>query len=117
GAGQVDGGDGDVDLALDDHVTKGDPVDEDVEHALLDLVGVDSLAHGQIPLRVYLDTQDTLNGLLEGDGQVEGGGRLGDAALLVREGDHLRRALVLGLLRLRSGLRRVAGRVCVRSRR
>jgi hypothetical protein len=38
--------------------------------------------------------------LLEGDRKVEGGGRLGDAALLVREGDHLGGTLVLGLVGL-----------------
>ena len=100
GAGQVDRGDGDVDLTLDDHLADRDPVDEHVEHAAVDLVRVDALAHGQVALRVHVHGEDAVAGLLEGHGEVERGGRLGDAALLVREGDHLRGALVLGLLGL-----------------
>ena len=89
GAGQVDRADRDVDLALLDDLGDGHPVDEHVEHRLLDLVGVDALAHRQVALRVEVDREDAMPGLGEGDGEVEGGGRLGDAALLVGEGDDL----------------------------
>src|SRR3954469_7428628 len=41
GAGEVDRGDGDVDLPLDDDLADRDPVNEHVEHAALDLVRVD----------------------------------------------------------------------------
>src|SRR3954469_11556685 len=109
GAGQVDGGDGDVDFALDDDLAHRDPMDEHVEHALLDLVRVDALAHGQVALRVHVDREDAVTGLLEGDCEVERGRRLGDAALLVREGDHLGRALVLGSARLLAGLGLLCG--------
>src|SRR5262245_11463520 len=97
-AGQVDRGDGDVDLSLDDDLLDGDVVDEHVEHAAVDLVGVDPLRHGQVALRVHVDGEDAVARLLERDRQVERCGRLGHSALLVREGDDLRRALVLGLI-------------------
>src|ERR687898_772539 len=114
GAGEVDRSYGDIDLALDDHLADRDPVDEHVEHALLDLVGVDALAHRQVSLRVHVDRQHAVAGLLEGDGEVEGGGGLRDPALLVRERDHPGRALVLGLIRLLGGLGRSGGGFCGR---
>ena len=107
GAGQVDRGHGDVDLALLDHVADRDVVDEHVVHAALDLVGVDPLAHRQVALRVEVDGQDVVAGLGEGDGQVQRGRRLRDAALLVRERDDLRPAL-----RLVADVRRPAACCC-----
>src|SRR3954469_23252229 len=107
GAGQIDRGDGDVDLALHDDLADRDVVDEHVEHAHLDLVGVDPLTHGEVALRVHVHGEDAMAGLLEGDREVEGGGGLGHPALLVRERDHLGGALVLGLLRV--ALRRFGG--------
>ena len=95
GPGEVDRGDRDVDLALGDHLANRDVVDEHVVHARLDLVGIDALAHGQVPLRVEVDAEDAMAGLGERDREVERGRRLGDAALLVREGDDLRTALGL----------------------
>ena len=89
GAGQVDRGAGDVDLALADHVADRMMVHEHVVHRLLDRVGVDALAHGEIALRVHVDRQHPVPRLGECDGEVERGRRLGDAALLVGEGDHL----------------------------
>ena len=64
-------------------------MDEHVEHRLLDLVGVDPLAHRQVALRVEVDAEDPVSRLGEGDREVEGRGRLRDAALLVGEADHL----------------------------
>src|SRR3954447_265797 len=112
-AGEIDRCDRDVDLAGDDDLRKRDVVDEHVEHALLDLVRIDALGHGQVALRVHVDAEDAVAGLLEGDGEVESGGRLGDAALLVSEGDDLGRALVLGLVRL-LGLGRSVGLLLLR---
>src|SRR3954452_2608748 len=112
-AGEIDGCDRDVYLAGDDDLRKRDVVDEHVEHALLDLVRIYALGHGQVALRVHVDAEDAVAGLLEGDGEVESGGRLGDAALLVSEGDDLGRALVLGLVRL-LGLGRSVGLLLLR---
>ena len=84
-------------ISRDRHV-----VDEHVVEALLDLVGVDPLAHRQVALRVEVDAEHAVAGLGEGDGEVEGRRRLRDAALLVGEGDHvgvLDRRLRLGLAR------------------
>ena len=64
-------------------------------YMLLDLVGVDALAHRQVALRVEVDAEDVVPGLGEGDGQVQGRRRLGDAALLVGEADHPGAALVI----------------------
>ena len=99
GAGQVDRGDGDVDLAVLDDLLDRHPLDEHVVEALLDGVGVDPLAHRQVALRIEVDGEDAVTGLREGDGQVQGRRRLRDAALLVREGEHLHRSLRSRLLR------------------
>ena len=88
GAGQVDRGDGQVDLAVLDHVRDRDLVDEHVEHRPLDRVRVHALAHGQVALRVEVDQQDAMAHLHERDTEVQRRRRLRDAALLVRERDH-----------------------------
>ena len=64
-------------------------MDEHVVHRLLDRVGVDALRHRQVALRVHVDAQDAVALLDEGRRQVERGGRLRHAALLVGEGDDL----------------------------
>ena len=73
---------------------------EHVVHRLLERVGVDALRHRQVALRVHVDAQHAMPLLGEGDGEVERRRRLGDAALLVGEGDDLGLA---GHGRLRSG--------------
>ena len=88
GAGEVDRGDGEVDLALVDHLLDRQLVDEDVVHRAVDLVGVQALAHRQVALRVQVDAEDSHPLLFQGDGQVQGGRRLRHAALLVGECDH-----------------------------
>ena len=87
GAGEVDRGDGQVDLALADDLSDRKLVDEDVEHRAVDLVRVPALRHGQVALRVEVDREHALPLLGERDAEIERGGRLGDATLLVREGD------------------------------
>ena len=87
-AGEVDRGDGEIDLALLDHLFDRQLVDEDVVHRPVDLVGVEALAHRQVALRVQVDAEDAQPLLFEGDGQVEGGRRLRHPALLVGECDH-----------------------------
>ena len=66
-----------------------DVMDEDVEDRLLDLVGIDALAHRQVALRVEVDAEDVVARLGERDREVQRRRRLRDAALLVRERDHL----------------------------
>jgi len=66
------------------------PVDEDVEHRAVDLVGVPPLRHREVPLRVEVDREDALALFRERDAEVERSRRLGDAALLVRERDDSR---------------------------
>ncbi len=87
GAGEVDRGAGDVDLALADDLADRDVVHEHVVHRLLERVGVDALRHRQVALRVHVDAQHAMALLREGDGEVQRRRRLGDAALLVGERD------------------------------
>ena len=58
GAGEVDRGDGDVELVRADDLRDRQPVDEDVEHRAVDLVGVPALRHRQVALRVEVDRED-----------------------------------------------------------
>jgi len=87
GAGQVDRGDADVDLVGADDLRDRQLMDEHVEHRALDLVGVPALRHRQVALRVEVDREDAHPLLGERDAEVQRRGRLGDAALLVREYD------------------------------
>src|SRR5579864_7218929 len=87
GAGQVDRGDGDVDLALADDLRDRELVDEHVEHRAVDLVRVPTLRHRQVALRVQIDREDLLALLGERDRSEERRRRLGDATLLIRECD------------------------------
>src|SRR6187549_13169 len=89
GAGQVDRGDGDVDLALLDDLRDRHVVDEHVVEALLHLVGIDPLAHRQVALRVQVDAQHPVPGLGKRHGKVQGRGRLRHPTLLVGERDDL----------------------------
>ena len=73
-----------------DHLLDRQPVDEHVEHRLLDRVRVQPLRHRQVALRVEVDQQHAVAPLGERDAEVQRRRRLRDAALLVREGDHLR---------------------------
>ena len=54
GAGEVDRGAGDVDLALADHLADRDVMHQHVVHRLLERVGVDPLRHRQVALRVHV---------------------------------------------------------------
>src|SRR4051794_8304556 len=51
-AGEIDGGAGNVHLALADHLAHGDAVHQHVVHRLLERVRVDALAHRQVGLGV-----------------------------------------------------------------
>ncbi len=62
---------------------------EHVEHRQVERVGVDPLRHGQVALWVHVDAQHAVALLGERRREVERRGRLGDAALLVGEGDDL----------------------------
>ena len=69
-------------------------VDEDVVHPLLDLPQVE-VRHAAVGLGIEIDEQRRLAAQRQGGGEVEGGRRLADAALLVRDGeDHLEVAAV-----------------------
>ena len=65
-------------------------VGEDVGHRALDGVEVDSETRGEIGLRVHVDAEDAKALFLERSGEIDRRGRLADAALLVRDRDHLR---------------------------
>src|SRR3954447_9504806 len=90
GPGEVDRRARHVDLALAHHLADRGLVHEHVVHRLVEGVGVDSLRHRQIALRVHVDAEDAKPLLHERDGQIERRRRLGDATLLVRESDDLR---------------------------
>ena len=62
-------------------------VDQHVRHGSLDGPRVEAQADGQVRLRVHVDAQDAVALLGERPAEVDGGGRLADAALLVRDGD------------------------------
>ncbi len=87
GAGEVDRGDGKVDLTLVDHLVDRQPVDEDVVHRALDRVRVEPLAHRQVPLRIEIDCEHGQALLGKRDGEVEGRRRLRHATFLVGERD------------------------------
>jgi len=89
GPGKVDRGDGDIDLTGLDHLVDRHPMNEHVEHRPLDRVRVQALRHRQVPLRVQVDEQHLEALLRERDAEVQRGGRLRNAALLVRQCDHL----------------------------
>ena len=88
-------------VGLDDRRQRNRRVDEDVVHALLDLAQIE-VRHAAVGLRIEIDEQRRLPSQRQGGGEVESGGRLADAALLVRDGeDHLgcdirRRRRILG---------------------
>ena len=65
-------------------------VGEDVGHRSLDGVEVDAEARGEIRLRVHVDAEDAEALFLERAGEVDRRRRLADAALLVRDRDHVR---------------------------
>ena len=65
-------------------------VGEDVGHRALDGVEVDAEAGREIRLRVHVDAEDAIALLRERAGEVDRRRRLADAALLVRDRDHVR---------------------------
>ena len=79
------------DLGRQDHVLeRRPPVREHVGHRALDRVEVDAETGGEVGLRVHVDAQDAVALLGERAGEVDRRGRLADAALLVRDRDHVR---------------------------
>ena len=64
---------------------------EQVVDRQVELARVDAQADGERALRVEVDEQHPLPGLGQRGAQVDGGGRLADAALLVDHGDDPRR--------------------------
>src|SRR3954452_20054734 len=88
GTGEVDRGDGDVELVRPHNLRDRQPVAEDVEHRAVDLVGVPALRHRQVPLRVEVDQEHAHALLGERPPEVEGGRRLRDSTLLVGKGDY-----------------------------
>src|SRR5918996_1725046 len=95
-AGEVDRGDGDVDLGVVDDLGDRQAVHEHVEHRALDRVRIHALTHGQVALRVQVDDQHAVPELLERDAEVQRRRGLRDAALLVREDDHALQRRLLG---------------------
>src|SRR5918994_1605412 len=90
GSRQVDRRNGEMNLRLLDHLVDRQPMDKYVEHRTRDLIRVESLTHRQVPLRVHVHDEDAIALLGKRHGQVQSRRRLGDASLLVREGDNAR---------------------------
>ena len=74
----------------DDVGERAPPVGEDVGHRSIDGVEVDAEARGEIRLRVHVDAEDAIALFRERSGEIDRRRRLADAALLVRDRDHLR---------------------------
>jgi hypothetical protein len=91
GAGQVAvGGDQVVVAGLGAHAGFGHGVqaDQQVIHRLAEAALVDAAAHGRVALGVEVDEQHALAGGGEAGGEVDAGGRLADAALLVGDAEN-----------------------------
>ena len=91
GAGQVAvGGDQVVVAGLGAHAGfgHGAQADQQVIHRLAEAALVDAAAHGRVALGVEVDEQHALAGGGEAGGEVDAGGRLADAALLVGDAEN-----------------------------
>ena len=94
-------------------------VGEDIGHRPLDRVEVDAEAGGEIRLGIHVDAQDAVALLRERARQVDRGRRLADAALLVRDRDHIRHGGITSMYdrpERRAVRNRVAAMVLPRSR-
>ena len=69
------------------HLGERPVVDEHVVHRRRLAVGLDAEVGGGVGLRVEVEDADALAGLGQGGGEVDRGGRLADAALLVDDRD------------------------------
>ena len=89
GAGQLDRGGQQVDAVLgrQDRHRRADPAEQHVVDAELDGLRVQPERERQAGLRVQVDQQHLVAALGQGGAERRDGGRLGDAALLVRYGD------------------------------
>ena len=88
GAGEIDRGNGEVDLLVMDHLGDRNPVHEHVEHRALDRVRIQALAHGQVALWIEVD-QEYLQALFcERDTEIQRRRGLRHSTLLVGKGDH-----------------------------
>src|SRR3954451_13119794 len=96
GSGKVDRRDREVDLGVMDDLLDRQAVDQHVEDRALHRVGIQALAHRQVPLRIQVDEQHLQPVLRERDAEVQGRRRLHDAALLVGERDHARHRRLFG---------------------
>ena len=94
----------------DDVVERRPTVGEDVGHRAVDGVEVDAKTGGEIRLRVHVDAQDSMAFFGEGPGQVDRRRRLADAALLIRDRDHMHhRGITSNPLSMALRLRRSRG--------
>ena len=62
---------------------------EDVGHRLRDEAKIDPEADRQIRLRIHVDAENPQAAFREGPGQIDGGGGLADATLLVCDRDYV----------------------------
>ena len=80
----------------DDLVDRRAAIREDVCHGLVNRVEVDAQPGSEIRLRVHVDAQHAEPLFRERAGQIDGRRCLPDAALLIRDGDHIRHGRHLG---------------------
>src|SRR5437588_6661839 len=77
-------------LRLADDLLDRQPIlGEDIGHGLPDVGKRDAETHGEVRLRVHVDAQHAVANLGPRPAEVDRGGRLADATLLVRDGDYL----------------------------
>ena len=71
------------------HPGEVDHADEQVIHRALELALVDPAAHGGVALRIEVDQQHALPGLVQCGGEIDAGGGLAHPALLVGDAEYL----------------------------
>jgi len=74
-----------TEFGLDDDVARGGGADQPVVDVPIEAFHVDPVGRGGVRLRVEVDEQDLPFGRGERRREVDGGGRLSDSALLIRD--------------------------------
>ena len=101
GGGEIGGGGGDAESSVGggdflERFGERDAVGEDAVSGMDDGIGIDAEVGGEVGLGIEIDEDDFFSGVGESGAEVDGGGRLADAAFLVEEGDDAHRVSFRG---------------------